>query len=286
MRKIVEKSYAKINIALNIKNIREDGYHELDMVMVPLKLHDSLAISELKYKRDNFVIMDDFSMFVGQNNIVHKALDAIEEKYNVKGKTFKIIIHKNIPIQAGMGGGSSNAAATLTGINKFCKLNAPIEELYELSKPLGSDVPFFIYNKPARCEGRGEIITPITIKNNYYVLIVKPEKGCSTKAIYTAFDENPHFNVSDIDKVIKALEEGDDDLLIEATGNSLQETAFTLVPEIKDIINSLKEDGLKIVQMTGSGSAVFALSTDKKLLKQIMRKYEDKYRVELTEVIK
>ena len=286
MRKIVEKSYAKINIALNIKNIREDGYHELDMVMLPLKLHDSIAISRLQYKRDNFVVMDDFSFYIGQNNIVHKAIDILEEKYDLKGTKFKVIIHKNIPVQAGMGGGSSNAAATLNGVNKFSKLNISTEDIYELSKPLGSDVPFFVYCKPARCEGKGEIITPINVKNNYYVLIVKPEEGCSTKKIYTEFDNNPHFNVCNIDNVIKALEEGDDDLLVESMGNSLQETAITLVPEIQTIIDSLKSEGLKIVQMTGSGSAVFAMSTDKKLLKSLMKKYEDKYLVELTEVLK
>ena len=286
MKKLVERSYAKINLALNVLRIREDGFHDLDMVMLPLKLHDSLLISEIVGKKDNFVIMDDFSMYIGHNNIAHKALDILEEKYDLKGKKFKIIIHKNIPMQAGMGGGSSNAAATLLGINKFCKLNIPNEELFEISKPLGSDVPFFIYNKPARCEGKGEIITPINIKNNYYVLIVKPKEGCSTKTVYANFDKDPHFDVCNIDKVIKALEDGDDDLLAESIGNSLQPTSIALIPEIQTIIDSLKADGLKIVQMTGSGSAVFAMSTDKKLLKKIMKKYDDDYRVELTEVLK
>ena len=286
MKRIVEKSFAKINIALNVLSKREDGFHELDMIMVPLKLHDSLAISRLQYKRDNFVIMDDFSFYIGDNNIAHKALDTMNANYDLKGQKFKIIIHKNIPMQAGMGGGSSNAAATLRGINKFCRLGVPTDRLFELSKPLGSDVPFFVYNTPARCQGKGEIITPINIKNNYYVLIVKPEKGCSTKTIFAEFDKNPNYKGCDIDKVVKALEEGDDDLLAEAMGNSLQPYSIKLIPEIQTIIDSLKNDGLKIVQMTGSGSTVFALSTDKKLLKKLARKYEDKYLVELTEVLK
>ena len=286
MKKLVERSYAKINLALNVLRIREDGFHDLDMVMLPLKLHDSLLISEIVGKKDNFVIMDDFSMYIGHNNIAHKALDILEEKYDLKGKKFKIIIHKNIPMQAGMGGGSSNAAATLNGINKFCKLNIPVEEILEMSKPLGSDVPFFVNAKPARCEGKGEIITPITVKNDYYVLIVKPKEGCSTKVVYKEFDQDPHYNVANIEGVIEGLEKGDDDLIAESMGNSLQPTAIKMIPEIQKIIDSLKEKGLKIVNMTGSGSAVFAMSTDKKLLKKIMKEYDNDYLTELTEVIK
>lgn len=286
MKRIVQKAYAKINIALNIKGIREDGYHDLDMVMLPLKLHDSLLITELKNKKDNFVILDDFTFYIGKNNIAHKAIDKLEKRYDLKNKKFKIIIHKNIPMQAGMGGGSSNAAATLLGIDKFCKLNAPKEELLDISKELGADVPFFIDNVPARCEGIGEIMTPITIKNNYYCLIVKPEGGCSTKVAYQEFDKTPKFNTCDVDKVIKALEEGNDDLLAESISNALQESSIRLVPEIKVAIDELKAFGFKISMMTGSGSAVFALSSNKKFIKQAEKEFAKKYTVKVTEVLK
>ena len=286
MKRIVQKAYAKINIALNIKSIREDGYHELDMVMLPLKLHDSLLITELKNKKDNFVILDDFTFYIGKNNIAHKAIDKLEKKYDLKNKKFKIIIHKNIPMQAGMGGGSSNAAATLLGINKFCKLNADKNELLDISKELGADVPFFIDNVPARCEGIGEIMTPITVKNNYHCLILKPEAGCSTKVAYQEFDKTPKFNTCDVDKVIKALEEGDDDLLAESISNSLQESSIRLVPEIQTAIDELKEYGFKICMMTGSGSAVFALSTNKKMVKRAEKEFSKKYTVKVTEVLK
>ena len=289
MYKAAEKSYAKINIALNITKIREDGYHELDMVMVPLKLHDSVQISELKGKKDNFVVMDDFSIKLGHTNIAEVALRTVLTKAGVDNKKFLVFIHKLIPVQAGMGGGSSNAAATMKVTNTFLKLNIPQEELLEMSKPIGSDVPFFIECKPARCKGRGEKLEPITVKNDYYVLIVKPEDGCSTKEVYAKFDEHPHYNAADIDNVIKALEEGDDALLEKSMGNSLQAVASELVPEIKVIIDKLKAKGLKLVMMTGSGSSVFALSTDKKLMKRIAKEIEQEnpnYYVELTEVLK
>lgn len=289
MYKAAEKSYAKINIALNITKIREDGYHELDMIMVPLKLHDSVQISELKGKKDNFVVMDDFSIKLGHTNIAEVALRTVLTKAGIDNKKFLVFIHKLIPVQAGMGGGSSNAAATMKVTNTFLKLNIPQEELLEMSKPIGSDVPFFIECKPARCKGRGEKLEPISVKNDYYVLIVKPEDGCSTKEVYAKFDEYPHYNAADIDNVIKALKEGDDDLLEKSMGNSLQEVASELVPEINVIIDKLKAKGLRLVMMTGSGSSVFALSTDKKLMKRIAKEIEQEnpnYYVELTEVLK
>ena len=289
MYKAAEKSYAKINIALNITKIREDGYHELDMIMVPLKLHDSVQISELKGKKDNFVVMDDFSIKLGHTNIAEVALRTVLTKAGIDNKKFLVFIHKLIPVQAGMGGGSSNAAATMKVTNTFLKLNIPQEELLEMSKPIGSDVPFFIECKPARCKGKGEKLEPITIKNDYHVLIVKPEDGCSTKEVYAKFDEHPHYNAADINNVIKALEEGDDDLLERSMGNSLQAVASELVPEINLIIDKLKAKGLRLVMMTGSGSSVFALSTDKKLMKRIAKEIElenPNYYIELTEVLK
>ena len=288
MGKLVVRSYAKINIALNVTGLREDGYHELDMVMLPLKLHDSILISELKGKKDNFVTTDDYSTIIDtHSNIATKAINILVKEYPcLEDIKFNILIHKTIPMQAGMGGGSSNAAATLHGINRFCKLGLSNERILELSKPLGSDVPFFVENIPARCKGKGEIMEPIKVKNNYLVLIVKPEGGCSTKQIYKEFDKAPHFNACNVDNVVKALEEGDDELLAESIGNSLQSAAIKIVPEIQTIINKLKSEGLKIVMMTGSGSAVFAMSTDSKLIKKVARKYEDDYLVEVTGVLK
>lgn len=286
MKNIVVQSYAKINIALNVLAKREDGFHDLDMVMLPLKLHDSIYISELRGKKDNFIIMDDYSFYIGHDNIANKAINALNKKVDLGGTKFKLLIHKNIPMQAGMGGGSSNAAATLLGVNKLKKLNVDIKELEEISKPLGCDVPFFIYNKPARCTGKGDIMTPITVKNNYKVIIVKPDGGCSTKMVYAKFDLNPEYNVCNVDDVVKALESGDDELLEKSIGNSLQNTSITIVPEIKVVIDKLKALGLKIVMMSGSGSAVFGLSTDAKLIKKAALALEDEYRVEVTEVLK
>ena len=284
MKSLHIRSYAKINLCLNITGKRADGYHELDMIMVPISLHDSLVVDTLEKSPDNFVTVDDFSIGTFSYNLATFSIDKLRSIYHFNEK-FRILIHKVIPIQAGLGGGSSNAACSLKAVNDLLKLGATDEELMEIGKTLGCDIPFFVKCKPARCKGLGEILEPIEIKNNYYVLIVKPEAGCSTKEVY-AMADSMDLTICNVDNVIKALKEGDDDLLAASIGNSLQAPAIKLVPQIQTIIDELHDCGLKIVQMTGSGSAVFALSTDKKLLKNILKKFDNKYQVELARVLK
>ena len=284
MKSLHIRSFAKINISLNITKKREDGFHEIDSIMLPITLHDSLVVTKSSNAVDNYVTIDDFSIGSFSYNLATFSIEKLQKAYHFNDK-FRVLIHKVIPIQAGLGGGSSNAAFTMKAVNQLLKLGASDEELIELSKPLGCDIPFFIKCKPARVQGVGEVLTPINVKNNYYVLIVKPDAGCSTKEIYRLSD-SMDLKTCDIDAVVKALEEGDDDLLTNNIYNALQEPAIQTVPVIKQIIGELQNNGLKIVQVTGSGSAVFALSTDKKQLKRVFKKLEDRYQVELAKVIK
>ena len=278
------KSYAKINISLDVVSKRSDGYHELDSIMLPIELHDSIIIETLYKSSDNFVTADDFSKGLEHYNLASTALDAMAAKYNISTK-FRIYIHKNIPMQAGLGGGSSNAAFTIKAVDQMLNLHVSEQEMIELATPLGADIPFFISCVPSRCRGIGEKVEPIEIKNNYYVLLVKPNIGCSTKEVFALVDQSEYIH-PDIPTVLKALKEGDDELLANSIGNSLEAAAISLVPEIAQIKNALKERGLKIVMMTGSGSTVFALSTDVKLLKKIAKEFEDHYFVEVTKVLK
>ena len=278
------KSFAKINISLRVVSKRSDGYHELDSLMLPIELHDSIIISNLPGSLDNFVTVDDFSNGLIHYNLASGAIDTLAKKYGFSNK-FRVYIHKVIPMQAGLGGGSSNAAFTMKAVNSMLKLNASDEELMELAAPLGADIPFFIKCQPSRAKGIGEKLESLEIKNNYYCLIVKPTCGCSTKEAFAIADKSEYKPV-DIDTVVKALKEGDDDLLAESIGNSLEDAAISLVPEIKQIKDTLKASGLKIVLMSGSGSAVFALSTEQSLIKKVAKQLEDKYTVEVTKVIK
>ena len=285
MKKIVVRSYAKINVCLDITGLRQDGYHLLDMVMLPLELHDSLLIEETPRAIDNYITLDDFTIGDSEYNTVSQAINYLDEVHPLNTK-FKIDMHKVIPMKAGLGGGSSNAAFVLKAINDYKKLNLTEEEIHKIAVKIGADVSFFVKNKPARCKGIGDIVEPIHIKNDYYALIVKPEQGCSTKEVYAMSDKLKNWPHGNADLVVKALEEGDDDLLASSMFNVLEAASIKMVPAIQTIKDELKELGFKIVMMTGSGSAVFALSTDKKLIKLGAKKLEDKYNVIITKVIK
>lgn len=284
MKTLHLRSHAKINLCLNIVGKREDGYHMLDMILLPISLHDSLIVSKLTTTHDNLVTVDDFSNGAYEYNLATQSIERMQKIYKFKQK-FSVFIHKVIPIQAGLGGGSSNAAVTLKAVNNFLKLGVSDEELMKIGKNLGCDIPFFVKNVPARCQGIGDIISPITIKNNYFVLIVKPEAGCPTREIYQIAD-TMELPICNVDKIVEALAIGDDETIADNVSNALQAPAISVVPEIQTIIDLLKSYGLKIVQLTGSGSAVFALSTDKKLLKTVYKKLEDRYHVELAKVLK
>lgn len=285
MKKIVVRSYAKINVCLDITGKRADGYHLLDMVMLPLELHDSLLIEETPRAVDNYITLDEFSMGDSQYNTVSLVVDYLNKVHPLNTK-FKIDMHKVIPMKAGLGGGSSNAAFVLKAINDYKKLNLTEAEMHKIAVKIGADVAFFVKNKPARCTGIGDKVEPISIKNDYFVLLVKPELGCSTKEVYNLCDKEQNWPHGNVDTVVKALEEGDDDLLASSMFNVLEASSIKMVPEIQTIKDELKELGFKIVMMTGSGSAVFALSTDKKLIKLGAKKLENKYNVIVTKIIK
>ena len=285
MKSISLKSYAKINIALNCYEVFDGEHHRLDMVMLPLELHDSIIAEKLPVIADNYVTIDDYSLGVIKYNIATAAIELLQKKYGFQ-QTFDVFIHKNIPIRAGLGGGSSNAAFTIKAINSLMKLGMSRDEMLEAAKQLGADVAFFVDCVPARAQGYGEILMPITIKNNYYVLLVKPKEGCSTKEVFNKTDEL-EVKTYDIDAVIEALENGDDDKLAPSIGNSLEDAAFEIVPQIKQIKDKLKSLGLKIVLMSGSGSSVFAMSTNLKELRKAADQFDDKECfVEITKIKK
>jgi len=255
-----KKAYAKINIYLDVVGKRDDGYHVLDMVMLPLELHDSIELNDVPYLKDSYVTCDKVELKETKYNLINKTLSEMRKRYGIK-KNFAITVHKEIPISAGMGGGSSNAAAVIKALKTMCKIELSPEEELDLALSLGADVPYCLINKPSHVTGIGETVEPIKLKKQFFVLVIKPELGLSTKTVFEKADnvELEHGNVND---VIKALETGDEDLLAKSAFNSLEKVAIEMVPQIKEIKNMLHKDGFKTVLMTGSGSCVFALTTD------------------------
>ena len=281
------KCHAKINVVLNVLGKYNEKLHEIDSIMLPLKLHDSILMTKLKGNRDSYVTFADYSLGGFENNLATLAMDKFKEIAKSEDE-FRILINKAIPISAGLGGGSSNCAGTLLGLKQMTNSDISMDKLKKIGFSLGSDVPFFFYNVPARVRGAGEIVDPIYVKNDYYVLIVKPKQGLSTSQVYQESDKYT-LKTYDINKVLTALSNGDDELLANSIGNSLEDVSMTLLDDIKTIKEEMKQLGLKIVMMSGSGSSVFAMSANKKEIKKayyyFIKKYPDN-EIEFTSVLK
>ena len=281
---MVVKAYAKINVYLDVLSKREDGYHEMEMVMLPLELHDVIEIESVYGLRDSYVTCDHVDLQETKYNLINTTVNKLRDIYHFK-QNFNIKVHKEIPISAGLGGGSSNAAAILHAFNSLLKLKISNEELNEIGKTIGADVPFCLYNKPALVKGIGEEITPFKLKHQYYVLIIKPERGLSTKHVFEKAD-TIELDHGDVNAVIDSLTSGDDAKLAKSMFNSLEKASLMMAPEIQDVKDMLRKDGLDMVMMSGSGSAVYALSTDQAKMKKLYHKYEKAgYEVYLTKTL-
>lgn len=283
---VTVKAYAKINLALNVFDKRSDGYHDVDMVMLPLELHDIIEIDTLPNGYESYITCDDTSLPTDESNLSYKAFLKLREKFDIN-KNFMIHVYKRIPISAGLGGGSADAAAVFNAITKKLKIKLEYPEIIDITKTIGGDVPFCMYNRPARCKGIGEELEFFTLKRRYYVLLIKPEEGVTTAQAYNDFDKlTVKPELSNIDALINALENDDDEVIAKEMKNGLQECAINLVPEIKNIIEILKKDGFNMVLMSGSGSTVFAMSKSKLAIEKEAKKIDKKkYKVVVTHTL-
>ena len=281
----IVKSYAKINLSLKVLNKREDGYHNLETVMIPVELHDVIEIEKRPGAFDTFITCDDIGLANLRHNLCTKAVEAMRKEFGFKDN-FNINIHKEIPFAAGMGGGSSNAAAVIESLISLLKLKADPKVINRIALSLGADVPFFLNTKPAIATSLGENLQQIPVKSQYYCLIVKPKEGLSTGAIFEVCDKFEKENI-DTDKVLEGLANDDLELIGKATGNDLYQPAVSCLPEVKKIVDSLKKAGFPVAAMTGSGSACFALSKDAKFVKEQAKIYKNLgYIVRVTKTMK
>lgn len=257
MKTIKLKAYAKINLGLDVVRKREDGYHEVRMIMQTIGLYDKLSMnatnnSSIKVKTNLHYLPTD------NNNLVYKAATLIREKYDIKEGIY-INLEKKIPVAAGMAGGSSDAAATLIGMDRLFGLNISREELMELGLKLGADVPYCILRGTALSEGIGEILTPLPPFPQCHVLIVKPAINVSTKYVY----ENLHLDETivhpDIDGIIKEIEVQNLYGATKLFGNVLETVTEKNYPIIKEIKECMLEYGAICSLMSGSGPTVFGL---------------------------
>lgn len=263
---IYETAPAKINLTLDTLYKRDDGYHEVEMIMTTVDLNDRLSFEK---REDGEIVIDVEHNFVPSDhrNLAYKAAKLMKDKYNIRdGVT--ISLEKSIPISAGLAGGSSDAAATFRGLNKLWEINDSLESLSELSAEIGSDISFCIYGKTALCRGRGEQLTHLPKPPSAWVVIAKPDIGVSTPEIYGAL------NLEEASEVLtkecqQSLMDGDYERLCNSLGNSLERVTMGLYPEVEKLKNTMINTGVDAALMSGSGPTVYGFVQKERQAKQV-----------------
>lgn len=253
-------SPAKINWFLRVTGRRSDGYHSICSVMQPVGLYDTIV---LERRREAIEIESDLNIPLTENLVYRAAL--LFKEFTGKRAGVRISLTKRIPLQGGLGGGSSNAATTLIGLNTLWNTDIPVERLARLSSPLGSDVPFFIYGTASFVEGRGEVVKPLGIRPSpLNLLIVKPDFGVPTSTAYKNVSHYRECNISSVARITEALKTGQMHLLSPLLENDLEEPVYRMYPLLGSLKQRMIEGGALAALLCGSGSSVFGLFQDRK----------------------
>ena len=258
MNSIKLKSRAKINLSIDVLGKRQDGYHLVEMIMQTIDLYDFIEITE---RKDDKILIESTSKEIPLdcNNIVYKASNLIKEKFDIN-KGLDIYIQKNIPVAAGMAGGSSNAAAILLGLNKLWNLNLSDQKLKEIGLKLGADVPFCIKGGAALATGIGEELTPIKgLDKDVSVLVCKPDLFVYTKEVYDCIDSKDIEKRPDTKFLIDCLKHNRTRQLAENMFNVLEEVTASKHPVIQQIKDTMTKNKALGAMMSGSGPTVFGL---------------------------
>lgn len=261
MKQIELKALAKINLGLDVLGRRDNGYHDVRMVMQSVYLYDDIRLEKME-KPGIEVQTNLYFLPVDENNIAYRAAAALIEEYGIK-EGVKITLNKHIPVAAGLAGGSSNAAAVLYGMNWMFGLRLSKESLMEKGVKLGADVPYCLMRGTVLAEGIGEQLTPLPSIPKCVVLVAKPPVSVSTKVVYEALDAKEVVTHPDIDGLITGLEEGSLSQIAASMGNVLEEVTIPLYPVIDRIKDEMKAAGALNAMMSGSGPTVFGLFHNK-----------------------
>lgn len=265
MDKLELKALGKINLGLDILGRRENGYHDVRMVMQTVYLYDRVILEKTKKKEIEIVSNLGF-LPVNENNIAYKAAKLLIDEFKLSHGV-KITLEKHIPVAAGMAGGSSNAAAALFGMNKLFSLGLSEEGLKERGVTLGADVPYCIMRGTVLAEGIGEILTPLPPMPKCHILIAKPPLSASTKVVYEKIDAMEIREHPDIDGIIAGLEAGDIAKTASSMGNVLELVMLKEYPVLGAIKDTMREAGALNAMMSGSGPTVFGIFTERSTAK-------------------
>ena len=273
---IVKKAYGKVNLGLDIIGRRSDGYHLVKMIMQSLDIYDTLTFEKQESGIDITLAGEGGKgLSLGEDNLIYKAAACIIERTDYKGG-IRITLDKNIPIAAGMAGGSSDCAAALKGVNELLEAGLSEEELREIGVTLGADVPYCVMGGTALSEGIGEELTRLTPLPECVFVVAKPLCSVSTAEAYGGYDrlvemgrDIPH---PDIDAQVKALMAGDLEGVVSNFGNVLEYVTASLHPEIAELEKLMKESGAMNAMMSGSGPTVFGIYKDRVTAKESAEK--------------
>ncbi|CUO53067.1 4-(cytidine 5'-diphospho)-2-C-methyl-D-erythritol kinase [Clostridium sp. NSJ-49] len=268
------KAYAKVNISLDIVGKRDDGYHLLRMIMQNIDLYDEIIVE--KNNKDIIIECNKNYVPTDSRNLAYKAAIAFKERYNI-AEGVKIKIFKNIPVSAGLAGGSTDAATVLKIMNKLFEVNASDEELMELGLKLGADVPYCIKGGTALCEGIGEIITPLNPFKNKIIVLVKPSFGVSTKEVYKNFNMEKVKKHPETEELIKAMDEDNLRYVAYNMKNLLENVTLKKHKVLIDLKEEMNKYGAINSMMSGSGPTVFAFFDDMLKAQKCFEKMKEKY---------
>lgn len=268
MDRVVIKAMAKVNLGLDVLRRRENGYHDVKMVMQTVDLYDKLTLSK---REDNQICITTNSgeLPLDENNLIYKA---IKELSGYVGKTVGVSVHldKQIPIAAGMAGGSTDAAAALIGVNVLYEWGLGKEELAHVGVKIGADVPYCIYGGTYLSEGIGEVLTKLPDAPECFVVIAKPEISVSTKYVYENLHIETVTNHPDIDGMVESIKAGSLEGMTAKMENVLETVTIKRYPEIQTMKECLLENGAENALMSGSGPTVFGIFKQEKIAEQAL----------------
>lgn len=255
------RALGKINLGLDVLGRRENGYHDVRMVMQTVYLYDLITLE--KKEEPGIELATNLSFLpVNENNLAYRAAKLLMDEFHIPGG-LRIELEKHIPVAAGMAGGSSNAAAVLYGMNRLFSLGLTEKELMERGVTLGADVPYCILRGTVLAEGIGEILTPLPPMPRCQILLAKPPINVSTKMVYEKVDSCQIGEHPDIDGLINGLKEQDLEKVASSMGNVLEKVTIEEYPVINEIKQVMKENGALNAMMSGSGPTVFGIYADR-----------------------
>ncbi|MGR3180052.1 MAG: 4-(cytidine 5'-diphospho)-2-C-methyl-D-erythritol kinase [Candidatus Anammoxibacter sp.] len=251
------KAYAKINLFLEILGKRDDGFHELVTVMQEVDIFDDLTFEEIDEDCIS-IVCSDSTIPVNNDNLIWKAADLFRNRCKIRNGV-RIHLEKRIPVGAGLGGGSSDAAVTFKGLNMLWQTGRDDIELMDMAGKIGSDIPFFIKGNTAVCKGRGEVVNPVSINDEYVYVIVYPNLKINTSSIYKNLKLGLTKEMKDVNFFLNQLNGNDLAVIGKALFNRLGQTIYGLHPDLLKLKNILEGFNFCGVQVSGSGSALFGL---------------------------